>query len=115
VTPTVAGWSGAAATRRIDVVIPADVRSFANLTISPVGDLNGDGFADFVIGSVRDRRAGVGRGGVCLPRLGRAEREIGGTARRPGSASPIRTGPQRRSAGRRPGWATSTATATPTS
>jgi len=48
--PTVAGWNGATPTQRIDIVPPANVPGFANATISPIGDLNGDGFADFIVG-----------------------------------------------------------------
>ena len=48
--PTLAGWNGPTPTRRIDIVVPANVPGFANATISPIGDLNGDGFADFMVG-----------------------------------------------------------------
>ena len=49
--PTSGDWDAASSARRIDVRVPADVGDLPNLSLSGVGDVNGDGFADFIVGA----------------------------------------------------------------
>lgn len=49
--PSAGEWNAASSGRRIDVLVPADIPQLSNLSLSAVGDVNGDGFADFVVGA----------------------------------------------------------------
>ena len=73
------------------------------------GDVNGDGYADVIVGAPSTTTASRRGPGLCLPRLGRA----GSAPRRPGRARATRPAPASAGPWRR--RATSTATATPTS
>jgi len=57
--PGAAGWNGASASQRIDLISPDGVGGTFGSALASAGDVNGDGFADFVVGN---RQAGQARG-----------------------------------------------------
>ena len=50
-TPGPDGWNGGSPARRIDLRSPAGADGFFGGAATSVGDVNGDGFADFVVGA----------------------------------------------------------------
>ena len=108
-SPSAADWSGPGATRRIDLLGPVPGSAGFGTSVAGAGDVNGDGYADFVIG-------GGGSGGAHVY-FGSAypARPTGMPALpRGGSISPIPAWPMA-TAAPWPAPETSTATATPTS
>jgi hypothetical protein len=51
-TPGAAGWNGSAATARIELVDPATATDSFGSAVAGAGDINGDGFADFVVSAI---------------------------------------------------------------
>jgi hypothetical protein len=49
-TPSTADWNGAGAAKRIDLTAPGGISAWASFT-SSAGDVNGDGYADFIVAS----------------------------------------------------------------
>jgi FG-GAP repeat protein len=49
--PSAAGWNGAAAAARVDLVNPSGIADEFGTAATGAGDVNGDGFADFVVGA----------------------------------------------------------------
>jgi hypothetical protein len=83
--PSAGEWNAASSGRRIDVRIPANVPQFPNLSLAAVGDVNGDGFADFIVGAPFTVGDGGAVPGVAYLYLGSAgpsaERWNGGSPR----------------------------------
>jgi hypothetical protein len=71
-TPTADDWNAASSARRIDLTIPADVGGLSALSLSAVGDVNGDGFADFIVGAPFAAQGTAMRPGVAYLYLGSA-------------------------------------------
>jgi len=79
-TPTANDWSSAATPNRVDLPGLHPTLPYAGgygLAVSGAGDLNGDGYSDFVVGSIY---AGAGSAGIAYVYFGSAV---------PGSAPPI--------------------------
>ena len=57
--PTAANWNGTLASQRVDLISPDGVSGTFGSALAGAGDVNGDGFADFVIGNLQ---VGQGRG-----------------------------------------------------
>jgi FG-GAP-like repeat/FG-GAP repeat len=49
--PVAAGWNGTPASRRVDLVSPDGAGGTFGSALAGAGDVNGDGFADFVVGN----------------------------------------------------------------
>lgn len=56
---SVASWNGTTASQRVDLVSPDGDDGLFGSAVSGAGDLDGDGFADFVVGNMQ---VGTGRG-----------------------------------------------------
>jgi hypothetical protein len=50
-TPTAANWTAATTSARIDLVPPGSGSQGFGNTVAPAGDVNGDGFGDFLVGA----------------------------------------------------------------
>jgi hypothetical protein len=61
-SPSAAIWNGTAAPQRIDLVSPDDAYAFGGsfgATLAGAGDINGDGYGDFIIGAVAGANGGM--------------------------------------------------------
>jgi hypothetical protein len=71
-TPGAAGWNGAPHSSRIDLLNPDGVRARFGGSAGGAGDVNGDGFADFLVGTFSDAFLSTTTGGAAHLYLGLA-------------------------------------------
>ncbi len=69
-TLSAADWNGAAPPKRSDLASPDGATSLFGESVSGAGDVNGDGFSDFVIGAEKTNSAHLYLGAATIPGLG---------------------------------------------
>jgi FG-GAP repeat protein len=68
--PGAADWNGASPVRRLDLADPAGPHAFFGNAVASAGDVNGDGYADFLIGALAAGPVGASANGAAALYLG---------------------------------------------